>query len=165
MTSKARTISILILCSASLALASCGGDDLTGFTVRARVRGINIAAITELEVRFEASGSVRFDEDSGSESGVRYATEDGGQTFSATGTRGWVTDHYELSASEFVFTMPFANPEGGGEANLHIVIHRDVNGEIVPVGESTLVPVRLPVAAGGEVEAIAGCLAGGQCGP
>ena len=157
-----RTSLVLVLSAAAILLGACGGDDLTGFVVRAKVRGINIAAITQLQIRFEA-GSAKFDSDSGSESGVSYATQDAGSTFTATAGRGWVTEHYELSASEFVFKMPFANPEGSGDTNLHVLIHRDIAGELTLVGESTLVPVRLPAGSGAEVEAVVGCVPDGQC--
>jgi len=140
-------------------LAACGGDEEgTGFVVRAKVRGINIAAISQFQVRFEATGGGRFGSGSGEEAGIEYAVEDGGRDFVATAGRGWVTSHYELAESEFVFLMPFVNPDGGGEVNLHVLIHREVEGSMVLVGESALTPTLLPAESGGEVEVVVGCV-------
>ena len=159
-----RTFTVLALLAAAAVLGACGGDDLTGFVVLAKIRGINYAAMTQLQVRFESNGSARFDSDSGSESGVSYATEDGGRIFTATAGRAWVTNQYDQTGNEFIFRMPFANPEGSADTNLQVVINRDIAGELVRVGESTLVPVHLPAGSGAEIEAVVGCVPDGECG-
>jgi hypothetical protein len=141
-------------------VAACGGDadDGTGFVVRVKIRGLNIAAMDQIQVRFEATGDDRFGSESGEERGVDYATEDGGRVFVATAGSGWITPHYRLSESEFVLQMPFVNPEGGGEVNLQVLIHRDVRGDMILVGESALTPTQLPTGAGAEVEVVVGCV-------
>ena len=143
-----------------LAVFACGGDEGegTGFVVRAKIRGINIAAMSQFQVRFEATGDSRFGSGSGEELGVEYATEEGGRVFVATAGEGWVTAHYQLAESEFVLKMPFVNPEDGGDANLQVLIHRDIRGDLVLVGESALTPAQLPAGAGAEVEVVVGCV-------
>lgn len=156
----ARTLRFSLLLMAFASLAACGGDegDATGFTVVAKIRGINIAAMSQIQVRFEATGDARFGAKSGDELGIDYETEDDGRAFVATAGRGWVTDHYELSESEFVLKMPFQNPDAGGDVNVHILIHRDVNGDLILVGESALTSTQLPAGAGAEVEVVVGCV-------
>lgn len=154
-----------LLLLGAVALGGCGGDEEgTGFVVRAKVRGINIAAISQFQVRFEATGGDEFGSGSGSEDGVDYRVEDDGHVFSAKAGRSWVTSNYELSESEFVFTMPFVNPDSGGDVNLHVLIHRDVDGDLVLVGESALTPTQLPAGAGAEVEVVVGCVEDAPCG-
>jgi hypothetical protein len=149
---------------------ACGGDDDgegTGFLLRAKVRGINYFAMSQLQVRFEATGDDHFGSTSGEEHGLDYETQDGGRAFVATGGRNWVTQNYEQTESEFVFEIPFVNPAGGGDVNVQVLIHREVpeegSGDFVLVGESALTPTQLPTAPGGEVEVVVGCVAGAPC--
>lgn len=153
------TRKILSLALPAIVLA-CGGDETegTGFVVHAKIRGLNVAAMDELQVRFEATGDLRFGSDSGEEAGVDYGTEDGGRVFVATAGSSWITRNYELSESEFVLEMPFVNPEGGGDVNLHVLIYRDVRGDMVLAGESALTPTQLPAGGGASVEVVVGCV-------
>lgn len=163
MSSRKRRASFLLL--TAVLLGGCGGgDDGTGFLVRAKVRGINIFAISQMQFRFESAGDARFGSESGSEAGVSYATEDGGRVFTATGNSAWVTDEYDRGASEFIFEMPFVNPDGGGETDLQVVIHRDIEGEMVLAGHSVPMTVELPAEAGAVFEPVVGCVEGGPCG-
>lgn len=147
------------------ALGACGGEDEgTGFVVLAKVRGLNLAAMSQLQVRFEATGEDRFGSASGAEEGVDYATEDGGRVFTATTDAEWINAHRQQPGNEFQIPMPFVNPDSGGTVNLHVLIHRDVEGTMVLVGESALTPILLPATAGSQVEVVVGCVRDAPCG-
>jgi hypothetical protein len=159
-----RLLHVLLLL---LPVASCGGSDPSGFDVKVKVRGgLNLAAMSELEVSFQSAGDARFSSRSGSElqGQIHYQTNDGGRSFAAVADRDWIVANYELEKSEFVFRIPFVNPSGGGHVNLRGEVRRQIGADMVKVGESVIVPFELPADPGSDVEVVVGCIEGGQCG-